>query len=74
MIARSLAAVCLLFAVAVSPVLPRRETGIASVYAYRGGKTASGERANPSRFDRRTSHVAVRHHGQSHQQEQRQAR
>ncbi len=26
------------------------ESGIASVYAYRGGKTASGERANPSRL------------------------
>ena len=26
------------------------ETGIASVYAYAGGKTASGERANPGGF------------------------
>ena len=26
------------------------ESGIASVYAYRGGKTASGERANPSQL------------------------
>ena len=26
------------------------ETGIASVYAYSGGKTASGERANPGGF------------------------
>ena len=26
------------------------ESGIASVYAYRGGKTASGERANPGQL------------------------
>jgi rare lipoprotein A len=26
------------------------ESGIASVYAYRGGKTASGERANPAQL------------------------
>ena len=28
----------------------RAETGIASVYAYDGDKTASGERANPRQF------------------------
>ena len=45
MIARSCVAACLLccsFAGAA-----RAESGIASIYAYDGGKTASGERANP---------------------------
>lgn len=28
--------------------LARAETGIASVYGYKGGKTASGERAHPA--------------------------
>lgn len=46
MIARSLVAVCLLCLPIAGPA--QGETGIASVYAYRGGKTASGERANPS--------------------------
>lgn len=45
MIARSVVAACLLsFALAGSA---SAESGIASVYAYSGGKTASGERANP---------------------------
>jgi rare lipoprotein A len=45
MIARSCVAACLLsgsFAGAACA-----ESGVASVYAYDGGKTASGERANP---------------------------
>ena len=50
MIARSLAAVCLLCLPIAGPAPgpAQGETGIASVYAYRGGKTASGERASPS--------------------------
>jgi len=45
MIARSLVAACLLCCFFITTT--RAETGIASVYAYAGGKTASGERANP---------------------------
>ncbi len=45
-IARSLIAVCL-FCLPVANIA-HGETGIASIYGYRGGKTASGERANPS--------------------------
>jgi rare lipoprotein A len=45
MIARSLV-VALLFCCSLS-VSVRAQTGIASVYGYSGGKTASGERANP---------------------------
>ena len=45
MIARSLGAACLLcFAFAE---VASAESGVASVYAYAGAKTASGERANP---------------------------
>ena len=45
MIARSCVAVCLsCFSFAGAA---RAESGIASVYAYEGEKTASGERANP---------------------------
>lgn len=45
MIVRFLVAVCsLLLTVAQSA---HAESGIASVYGYSGGKTASGERANP---------------------------
>jgi rare lipoprotein A len=46
MVARSLVAICLLCLPIAGPALG--ETGIASVYAYRGGKTASGERVSPS--------------------------
>ena len=46
MIVRPLAFACLLGLVA-APVA-HAESGVASVYAYRGGKTASGERANPN--------------------------
>jgi rare lipoprotein A len=46
MIARTLFAVCV--ACLVPAGLAHAESGIASVYAYRGGKTASGERAEPS--------------------------
>ena len=45
MIARSLVAACLLCCCFIATA--HAETGIASVYAYAGGKTASGERANP---------------------------
>ena len=46
MIVRSLAFTCLLGLLAASAA--HAESGVASVYAYRGGKTASGERANPN--------------------------
>lgn len=46
MIVRPLAFACLLGLVAASAA--HAESGVASVYAYRGGKTASGERANPN--------------------------
>ncbi|MEA2982034.1 MAG: rare lipoprotein [Alphaproteobacteria bacterium] len=45
MIARSLFAACILCS--CFAITSRAETGIASVYAYGGSKTASGERANP---------------------------
>src|ERR1700745_2752769 len=49
MIVRSLAAACFLCLPIAGPVAGNAfaETGIASVYAYSGEKTASGERANP---------------------------
>jgi rare lipoprotein A len=45
MIARSLGAACFICCSFIAPA--QAETGIASVYAYDGEKTASGERANP---------------------------
>jgi rare lipoprotein A len=42
---RRLVATCFLGCCFIAPT--QAETGIASVYAYAGGKTASGERANP---------------------------
>jgi rare lipoprotein A len=45
MIARSCVVACLLCCSFAGAALA--ENGIASVYAYDGGKTASGERANP---------------------------
>ena len=45
MIGRSLVAACLLCCCFIETA--RAESGVASVYAYGGGKTASGERANP---------------------------
>jgi rare lipoprotein A len=42
---RTLVAACFIGACFITPT--QAETGIASVYAYSGGKTASGERANP---------------------------
>ena len=45
MIARSCVAACMLCGSFAGAALA--ESGIASVYAYEGGKTASGERANP---------------------------
>jgi rare lipoprotein A len=39
-----------LVAVLIISGVAHAESGIASVYAYRGGKTASGERANPSQL------------------------
>src|ERR1043166_9111872 len=49
MIVRSLAAICFLWLPAAGPIATNAhaETGIASVYAYHGGKTASGERNTP---------------------------
>jgi len=49
MIARSLVAVCFLCLplAGLGSGSAHAETGIASVYAYSGGKTASGERATP---------------------------
>src|ERR1041385_4664795 len=49
MIVRSLAAICFLCLPAAGPVATNAhaEAGIASVYAYHGGKTASGERSSP---------------------------
>jgi len=44
MVVRSCVGACLL---CCSIAGVRAESGIASVYAYDGGKTASGERANP---------------------------
>ena len=46
MIARSCVAACLLFGCSFSGGACA-ESGVASVYAYEGGKTASGERADP---------------------------
>ena len=69
--------VVVVMTICASPVLTdssaMAETGIASVYAYSGGKTASGERANPGGFTaaHRTlafgTHVRVtnRHNGRS---------
>ncbi len=45
MIARSLVVACLLCTPLIGAA--RAESGIASVYTYEGGDTASGERANP---------------------------
>jgi peptidoglycan lytic transglycosylase len=45
MVARSCVAACLLCYLLTEAA--RAESGVASVYAYDGGKTASGERANP---------------------------
>ena len=49
MIVRSLAAICFLCLPAAGPIATNAhaEAGLASVYAYHGGKTASGERTNP---------------------------
>jgi rare lipoprotein A len=45
MIERSFVAACLLSVALIGSACA--ESGIASVYGYEGGKTASGERANP---------------------------
>src|SRR4029079_17137213 len=45
MTARSLVAACSLYCCFTATT--HAESGVASVYAYAGGKTASGERANP---------------------------
>ena len=45
MVARSCVATCLLCCLFAGAACA--ESGIASIYAYDGGKTASGERANP---------------------------
>jgi rare lipoprotein A len=46
MIARSLAAICLLCLAVAGPAYG--ESGVASVYGSKGGKTANGERVHPS--------------------------
>ena len=46
MIARSVVAACL-FACPSIVTAAHAESGVASIYAYAGEKTASGERANP---------------------------
>jgi rare lipoprotein A len=46
MIERSVLAACLLCVSSLAGTA-QAESGVASVYAYAGGKTASGERANP---------------------------
>ena len=46
MIVRPVAAVCLLCFTIANPAYA--ESGVASVYAYGGSKTASGERADPN--------------------------
>jgi rare lipoprotein A len=46
MIVRSFLAACLLCVSSLTGTA-QAESGVASVYAYAGGKTASGERANP---------------------------
>ena len=50
MIGKSIVAVCAasLFVGLPFASLARAESGIASVYAYSGSKTASGQRANPA--------------------------
>jgi rare lipoprotein A len=52
MIARSLVAICFLCFPAAGPIASSAyaETGIASIYGYKGGKTASGERASPGQL------------------------
>ena len=52
MIARSLIAICFLCLPAAGPIASNAyaEIGLASVYGYQGGKTASGERANPGQL------------------------
>ena len=52
MIARSWVATCFLCLAAAGPIASNAyaETGTASVYGYHGGKTASGERANPGQL------------------------
>jgi len=44
---RLFAAACLLCSPLILASAAQAESGIASVYAYAGGKTASGQRANP---------------------------
>jgi rare lipoprotein A len=48
MIARSFVAICFLCLPFASSAFA--QTGIASIYAYHGEKTANGERANPHRL------------------------
>ena len=61
------------FALAVIgiPVAASAQSGVASVYAYSGGRTASGERASPAGAHRGASFAAVRHAGAGHQRAQR---
>jgi rare lipoprotein A len=52
MVVRSLVATCFLCLPLAGSIATNAfaETGVASVYGYNGGKTASGERANPHRL------------------------
>src|SRR5258707_10281716 len=52
MVVKSLAAICFLCRPLAGPIATNAyaETGIASVYGYSGGRTASGERASPGQL------------------------
>jgi rare lipoprotein A len=45
-----LAIVFTLFAFTAAPSIAHAESGLASIYGYSGGRTASGERAHPGGF------------------------
>jgi rare lipoprotein A len=47
---RVAAALCGVALLLVSALTAQAQSGIASIYGYKGGKTASGERADPDRL------------------------
>lgn len=47
MATRLIAAFCGVAMICAAPLAAQAQSGIASIYAYKGGKTASGERAAP---------------------------
>ncbi|MCK9913573.1 septal ring lytic transglycosylase RlpA family protein [Microbacteriaceae bacterium K1510] len=47
MVARLTAALCGAAIIFAAPLTAQAQSGIASIYAYKGGKTANGERAAP---------------------------